>query len=564
MLTSELTQLVETVRRTRAEAQTTEVKAANKGCPARLYDTLSSFSNQDGGGKILFGLSEKEDFAVVGVYDLQDLQKKVTEQCNQMEPPVRGVFTAAQYEGKDVCCIEVPALDLAKRPCYYRGSGMVRGSFVRVGDADLPMTNYEIYSYEAYRSHDHAENRTVERAAFDMLDREKLEQYLREKKKERPQLSVMEDRQIYELLGVTSGGAITLAAYMNFGIYPQGFFPQLSITAVVVPGYSIGDVTEDNARFVDNKRISGPLSDMVEDAVEFCKRNMKIKTIIDEETGKRADKTEYPLYAVREAILNAVIHRDYSVHTEGTPIQIDFFQDRLEIRSPGTLYGRMTVDQLGFARPDLRNPAMAMMAECLTEAENRYSGIPTIRREMKKYGLEPPVFENRRNEFVVILYNETHQKERRQRDELYLRERERQGAAPVSVREQRLLYDGEADSFIYGRAETPGPSEVSELSGPFEVSEAPGTPELSGPSEVSEASVSPGASGAAGDSAEQRILAYCRQPRLKSEIAALLGIQTSFYVMKRYVTPLVKAGKLALTLPEKPQSKLQRYVTTGK
>lgn len=180
-----------------------------------------------------------------------------------------------------------------------------------------------------------------------MLDMEKLEQYLREKKKERPQLSVMEDRQIYELLGVTSGGAITLAAYMNFGIYPQGFFPQLSITAVVVPGYSIGDVTEDNARFVDNKRISGPLSDMVEDAVEFCKRNMKVKTIIDEETGKRADKTEYPLYAVREAILNAVLHRDYSVHTEGTPIQIDFFQDRLEIRSPGTLYGRMTVDQLG-------------------------------------------------------------------------------------------------------------------------------------------------------------------------------------------------------------------------
>lgn len=76
--------------------------------------------------------------------------------------------------------------------------------------------------------------------------------------------------------------------------------------------------------------------------------------------------------------------------------------------------------------------------------------------------------------------------------------------------------------------------------------------------------MSPGAFGAAGDSAEQRILAYCRQPRLKSEIAVLLGIQTSFYVMKRYVTPLVKAGKLALTLPEKPQSKLQRYVTTGK
>lgn len=505
MLTSELIELVEAVQRAKAEAQTTEVKAANKGCPSRLYDTLSSFSNQDGGGRILFGLSEADNFEVVGVYDLQDLQKKVTEQCNQMEPPVRGVFTAAEYQGRDVCCVEIPSLDISKRPCYYRGSGIVRGSFVRVGDADLPMTNYEIYSYEAYRSHDQAENRKVERASMDMLDREKLNVYLQAKKKERPQLSQMEEGQICELLGVTRDGAVTLAAYMNFGVYPQGFFPQFSITAVVVPGYAIGDVTEDNARFVDNKRIGGPLSDMVEEAVGFCRRNMKVKTIIDEATGKRADKTEYPLYAVREAILNAVIHRDYSVHTEGTPIQINFFQDRLEIRSPGTLYGRMTVDQLGIARPDLRNPCMAMMAECLTEAENRYSGIPTIRREMEKYGLEPPVFENRRNEFVVILYNETHQKE-----------------MPMAVRDVQAAYSaaGTRGAADFSRAEP--------------------------------------------DETEARILAYCHKPRLKSEIAEMLGIQTNFYVMKRYVTPLVEAGRLALTLPEKPKSKLQRYVATGK
>ena len=126
---------------------------------------------------------------------------------------------------------------------------------------------------------------------------------------------------------------------------------------------------------------------------------------IDPATGKRADQTEYPLLAIREAVLNALIHRDYSPYTEGTPIQINFFSDRLEIHSPGTLYGRMTVEQLGIARPDLRNPALAVMAETLLKAENRYSGIPTIRNEMAKAGLPPPVFENRRNEFVVTLYN---------------------------------------------------------------------------------------------------------------------------------------------------------------
>lgn len=65
---------------------------------------------------------------------------------------------------------------------------------------------------------------------------------------------------------------------------------------------------------------------------------------------KEKDLTEYPINAIREAVLNALIHRDYSVHTEGTPIQLNLFQNRLEIHSPGNLYGRMTVEQLGIAR----------------------------------------------------------------------------------------------------------------------------------------------------------------------------------------------------------------------
>ena len=132
---------------------------------------------------------------------------------------------------------------------------------------------------------------------------------------------------------------------------------------------------------------------------------MKVKTIISKETGLRTDKTEYPMDALREAILNAVIHRDYSIHTEGTPIQIDFFTDRVEIHSPGSLYGRMSIEQLGIAKPDLRNPALAVMAETLTTAEHRYSGIPTMRNAMKESSLPAPKFENRRNEFVVTFYN---------------------------------------------------------------------------------------------------------------------------------------------------------------
>ena len=82
---SALIDLVQKIRRDQCESQTIEVKAASLGTPKRLYDTLSSFSNQDEGGIIIFGLDEKNGYEVVGVHDAQVLQHEVAEQCKQME-----------------------------------------------------------------------------------------------------------------------------------------------------------------------------------------------------------------------------------------------------------------------------------------------------------------------------------------------------------------------------------------------------------------------------------------------------------------------------------------------
>lgn len=481
MLSEELVDLVMHTVHLKAESQTIEVKAAHQGCPRRLYDTLSAFSNQDGGGILIFGVDEASDFSIVGVYDLQDLQKKLTEQCNQMIPPVRAVFTIGEIEGKFVCSAEIPAVDITERPCYYSGAGKTKGSFVRVGDADLPMTDYEIYSYEVFRQHVHDDERIVERADITLLDQEKLETYLLRMKEERPGFTALTTQQAYEMLAIMRGGVPTLAAVLNFGIYPQGYFPQLAITAVVVPGTEIGNLSADAVRFLDNKRIEGTLSTMLSEAISFCMRNMKIRTMINPNNGERIDKTEYPIEAIREAVLNALIHRDYSHFTEGTPIQINIFSNRIEIRSPGSLYGRVTVEELGHIRPDLRNPALATMSEFLLKTENRYSGIPTIRREMEAAGLPAPVFINGRNEFVVILYN---------------------GA----TREQNQL----------------SPNIV--------------------------------------DKPENNLLAFCRTPRTRKEIAEYLGLDTVFYVMKRYVEPLLLEGKLEMTIPDKPSSRKQRFV----
>lgn len=401
MTLAELRELLIQVQNIHAETQTLELKSAAKGCPTRLYDTLSSFSNQDEGGTLLFGVDEQSGFAETGVYDAQDLIKHVTEQCNQMTPVIRPVFTTLAIDNKVFVSAEIPGVDVSDRPCFYTGKGRLKGSYIRVGDADEPMTEYEVYSYEAFRRKYQDDVRTVERASLEVLDKVLLDEYLIKIKKERPNLAMLDNRQIYELMSVTKEEIPTLAAVMLFGFYPQAYFPQLCILASSVPGTEVGQLGTEGERFLDSQRIQGTLTQMLAEAMTFIHKNTRTKIIIDPETGKRSDRSDYPEAAVREAVLNALVHRDYSIHTEGMPIQLLVFEDRLEVRSPGGLYGRLRVDQLGKVQPDTRNPVLAVAMEALGETENRYSGIPTMRRELKQAGMQPPEFRNERGTFVV-------------------------------------------------------------------------------------------------------------------------------------------------------------------
>ncbi|WP_287389302.1 ATP-binding protein [Lachnospira sp.] len=404
MTTEELIEKLELIQKLKCETPTLEIKSAEKGCPKHLYDSLSSFSNQDDGGVIVFGVDEEQDFKEVGVYDPQDIQKKINEQCLQMEPVVRPLLTVAEKNGLFFVAAEIPGADITERPVFYQGRGRVKGSFVRVGDSDEPMTEYEVYSYEAYRKKYQDDIRVIERATFAALNQESILNYIELLKIGKPKLAAIPDDEIYELMSIKRNDQITLSTVMNFSPYPQAYFPQLCIVATVVPGKEMGEIGEQGERFLDNQRIEGNIQEMLDGAMQFVNRNMHTKTIIDPNTGKREDRTDYPITALRESILNALVHRDYSVHTEGMPIQITMYEDRIEIRNPGGLYGRIKIDQLGKVQPDTRNPIIATELEVLKVTENRYSGIPTIRRAMHEYGLPQPEFLEERGSFIVKLY----------------------------------------------------------------------------------------------------------------------------------------------------------------
>lgn len=405
MLDQEFWALLRRIQSRNCEEQTVEVKTAARGCPERLYDTFSAFSNQDDGGVLVFGLDERQDFAKVGVYDAQDLQKKLMEVGEEMTPVVRPVLSVFDENGLVFVTAEIPPTDLTDRPCFKTAKGRLKGSYVRVGDADKPMTEYEVYSYEAYRRKYRDDIRPVEGIALAALDQTRLEQYLLQRRVDRPNLNAVPVEQLYELTGITRNGQVTLAAVLLFSPYPQAYFPQLSIIATRVPGVELGLVDEQGRRFSDSKRLEGTLPELLDGAVRFVQGNMRTALRIDPKTGKRSDLPEYPMDAVREVVLNALVHRDYSRYTENMPIQLILFSDRLEVRNPGGLYGRLTVDQLGKMQPDTRNPFLVTAMEAMGQTENRYSGIPRIYHAMAEAGQPKPVFRNERGEFSVTLYN---------------------------------------------------------------------------------------------------------------------------------------------------------------
>lgn len=483
MTNEELLTLLDKIQSLKCETQTIELKAARGGCPQKLYDTLSSFSNQDDGGIIVFGVDEQNDYNECGIYDSQDIQKRIVEQCKQMHPVVRPLLSVVEKDDKSFVSAEIPGIDISDRPCYYLGQGRLKGSYVRVGDSDEPMTEYEIYSYEAFRKKYQDDVRTVPRASFKSLDKVLLDEYVQRLKNEKPNLSNLDDEDIYELMSITHNNEITLSSVLLFCKYPQAYFPQLCITAISLPSDEIGETGPFGERFLDNQRIEGNISQMLEQAILFIKRNIRTKTIINPTTGAREDRTDYPIAAIREAILNTLVHRDYSIHTEGMPIQIIIYPNRIEIINPGGIYGRLKIDQLGKVQPDTRNPVLATALEVLDVTENRYSGIPTIRKAMSSYGLKEPVFMDRRGNFSVVLYNEH-----------------------VEVSKEPII-----DSLTKH---------------------------------------------------EKSLLEFLKIQRSRKEIAEFLELSSTSYAIQTYITPLVERGLVALTVPEKPKSHIQRYFST--
>ncbi|MFZ4440533.1 MAG: ATP-binding protein [Syntrophales bacterium] len=411
MTLDDLTTIIAEVQKLQSELDDLEVKAAQKGTPQRLFEALSAFSNRPGGGVLLLGLDESKRFENVGVGNAHRLQEEISHlAAAEMEPPLRPEFTVKDFEGKTVVVVEISEIPANRKPCYYKTAGLQKGAYIRVGNTNRQMTDYEIYGYASFRTQPTIDQEIVPDATLEDLDRNHLSQYVEELKRTRPQAGYLKQpfEKILEQLSIVreADGIFrpTLAGLLVFGNYPQAFEPQLVITFLQFYGVSETEKTPRGERFLDNKKFEGPIPEMVESAVNHVLAGIRKSSLI--EGLLRRDIPEYPAVAIREALVNAVAHRDYSHFVRGSYIQIRLFADRLEIQSPGGLYGNVTEENLEVDQ-STRNRWLMRLMEDLHLVENRGSGVSAMLEAMRQANLEPPRFRDRRSSFWVTFRSHT-------------------------------------------------------------------------------------------------------------------------------------------------------------
>jgi ATP-dependent DNA helicase RecG len=411
----QLTRLVGLLRRSGSDLSDVEVKAAGGGLPKSLRDTLSAFSN-DRGGTVILGLDEKNDFRPASGFDAARISSALASTCNdELQPPVRTEIEVVEFEDALVVVAEISELDPRFKPCFVSARGEYNGSFTRGGDGDRRLTDFEIHLLHTNRGQPEDDRQPVAGATLADLDATERQVLAARVRQRQPRaFANLDESQILRRLNVItedSTGVVrpTLGGLLALGVYPQQFFPQLNVTLVAYPGKSAQDVPANGPRFLDNRSFDGPIPVIVDEVVAAVLRNTSVRSFVD--GSGRTDVYDYPAEVVREAVANALLHRDYSTYSRGAPVQITLYADRLVIANPGGLFGAVTEDDLGGEGvTSSRNPVLAKLLQDIRlpetgrmVCENRASGIPTMLRELRRAGSPPPEFHNRITRFKVVL-----------------------------------------------------------------------------------------------------------------------------------------------------------------
>ncbi|MBH8569338.1 putative DNA binding domain-containing protein [Microvirga sp. STS02] len=377
-----------------------------------FFETVNAFANEPdlGGGHILLGLVKDESslfptYNIVGVEDADKVGQEIASGCatrfnNRVRPNVETVL----INGKRVIGVFVPESSPSEKPIYFLGKKLPEGAFRRIGPTDQSCTDDDMVIFYGDRQAESFDKTALSDADMSDIDVDAIEYYRKLKTKVRPSADDLEWDNHDVLRALTAIRQVdniwrpTVTGILLFGTKQaqRRLFPMMRVDYIRVQGKEWVENPDERFYTVDMR---GPLLQIVQRVQNAILDDLP-KGFFLPEGSIQAENPTLSTRVLREAVVNALMHRSYKVH--GT-IQVIRYSNRIEIINPG--YSLKAEERLGEPGSENRNPHLAAVFYETNVAENKGSGIKAMRNLMRMAKFAPPTFESDRkgNRFVARL-----------------------------------------------------------------------------------------------------------------------------------------------------------------
>lgn len=379
-----------------------EYKTCRTGTlPNDIWKTISAFANSEG-GRIILGVTPDHEIVGLNADQIDTLQQNIVSLC-------QGTFNypvtpEIQVIGKVVNVYISPSA-AAVRPIYSRSRGLPNGAWVRIGSSTVQM-NDEMRNQFAAAARGGSELIEYPNLQFtDCFNMELVDKYITTVNESRNNVyhNHTADDVLRKMRAVSVDGFPTLFGLLAFS--KESFLqdltaPTTNIAVTEYSGSSKVNPTNPEITYLDDREFDGNIINQFESSFNFIRSKLPVTGIIDQD-GKRRDHLTIPEVAIREALANALTHRDYG--TFSSRVQVDIYSDRIEIINPGT--SLVPIEFIDSTPSMSRNPSLMSFLKDFHITEQRARGIRTIRDSLRSAGLFEPLIENLPSSFRIILYN---------------------------------------------------------------------------------------------------------------------------------------------------------------
>ena len=356
-----------------------------------LAEEIVAFANSEGGA-ILIGVDD--DGNIKGICD-KLLEEKIMNLCrNNCIPNIIPSYQNIEMDGKTIAVVTIHK---GLNKPYYTTDHKY---YIRVGTTKRIASREELLRLFEANGALHFDISPVRDTTIKDLDTEVIRDYflrynafdLFEESREATERILINADIMTE---ADEKAVCTVGGLLIFGKNPDRRLPQNGVSFAHFRGTEVID------ELVDKKVLTGRIQDIAEQAIVVLKNNMKSPSVIN--GIRREEKEEYPALVLREAIVNTLVHRNYSI--SGSKIRIFMFDDRIEFRSPGRLPNTVTIEKMKIGISYARNPFLVKYMENLRYIDQLGRGIPMILKAMREAGAREPLLQELGEEFILTLYN---------------------------------------------------------------------------------------------------------------------------------------------------------------